>query len=817
MTISSKPAFACTSYQAHSGYEGIKNKIQEKNPEYFSGEAKTFKQAKAETSTRVATSRIGSTIGVGSKTVKASSTIRKKAKPSSETRSFLQQMKKRAKPKEQDADVLLVPDGDGNAIRQEIDPADAFTADQTTANTKTQQTEASTTDIQIANPDVGSKMQIEDEKPNKEDPNIQTDEVTIENDKPAGTDDSSTQYRIANKGEKVATKGSKASQAPQKKELSQEEQDEIRRQKEERAKKRMDERNSLIQDSLKEGPLVYELYALLMHSGGAYGGHYYTFIKSFEDDKWYKFDDTNVTEIDPDELPSRAFGGSQSSNGYMLLYRQLSSADEKLETVSNEDIPAYLKQIIEKEAKREEIIEQRKIAKSNIMNLRIFHQLEVKLIPTNLKDTLEDLLDKTIAEYKIPNVDRKNIRLRAYQPNTDSMMETYTGRESKTLEELKIFSHKILAVEIKTDNQVFEEFDADRIAFKIAPWRPEIATLEESDLQVKKVWVSRDASFGELVLATATELGIPTERLRIYRKLVSHGIPTADNLTIEENLDKPFEELKLFEAMLLFAEQVENSTDSPKWAQEFEKDAFRCKIRFNNPYKDVTSDFGIEYNQTLWIDSRQSLSDMKAALCKSLDLNSDEVIIKKGGKMGTEIKDLRATVESQNLINGSSIFLEFGRPSKPGEIRVFFMLATKYDPERDNFSHQYEDLCELTIDGALKPSEIKPMLVEELKKRKNIEINPEKVRLREKVSERITKVYREVSLKSQQVSDKKQIAVELLDYEDKLSPKEVVAVIRLWDSEKHELGPRTDVIIEKNKTLLALGEKIHKLYPHINV
>ena len=47
-----------------------------------------------------------------------------------------------------------------------------------------------------------------------------------------------------------------------------------------------------------------------------------------------------------------------------------------------------------------------------------------------MKDTLNDLLEKTIAEYKIVNVDRSNIRLRTYQPNTDSLLETYTGREN---------------------------------------------------------------------------------------------------------------------------------------------------------------------------------------------------------------------------------------------------------------------------------------------------------------------------------------------------------------------------------------------------
>ena len=48
---------------------------------------------------------------------------------------------------------------------------------------------------------------------------------------------------------------------------------------------------------LKQGDLVYELYAVLVHSGSAIGGHYYAYNKSFEDGKWYNYNDSNVSEI----------------------------------------------------------------------------------------------------------------------------------------------------------------------------------------------------------------------------------------------------------------------------------------------------------------------------------------------------------------------------------------------------------------------------------------------------------------------------------------------------------------------------------------
>jgi len=47
----------------------------------------------------------------------------------------------------------------------------------------------------------------------------------------------------------------------------------------------------------REGMFVYELFSVLIHSGGAYGGHYYAYIKDVETGKWHNFNDTVVREI----------------------------------------------------------------------------------------------------------------------------------------------------------------------------------------------------------------------------------------------------------------------------------------------------------------------------------------------------------------------------------------------------------------------------------------------------------------------------------------------------------------------------------------
>lgn len=61
----------------------------------------------------------------------------------------------------------------------------------------------------------------------------------------------------------------------------------------------------------------------MVHSGGAYGGHYYAFIKSFEDNKWYSFNDYQISELDPKDISDRVNGGLSNETAYVLFYKEI--------------------------------------------------------------------------------------------------------------------------------------------------------------------------------------------------------------------------------------------------------------------------------------------------------------------------------------------------------------------------------------------------------------------------------------------------------------------------------------------------------------
>lgn len=94
-------------------------------------------------------------------------------------------------------------------------------------------------------------------------------------------------------------------------------------------------------ESNEEGKLdpnfEYRLKGILVHSGVAQGGHYYSFIYDHVSEKWFKYDDEDVSPFDPANIETECFGGVQRrswhgsssmemevfSNALMLFYEKV--------------------------------------------------------------------------------------------------------------------------------------------------------------------------------------------------------------------------------------------------------------------------------------------------------------------------------------------------------------------------------------------------------------------------------------------------------------------------------------------------------------
>jgi len=65
-------------------------------------------------------------------------------------------------------------------------------------------------------------------------------------------------------------------------------------------------------------------------------------------------------------------------------------------------------------------------------------------------------------------------------------LETFTGREDRTLEQLRIGSHKCLLLETKRDNEIFEEYVAGKQSLRLAVWSRDVCSLDDNNLKTLK-------------------------------------------------------------------------------------------------------------------------------------------------------------------------------------------------------------------------------------------------------------------------------------------------------------------------------------------
>lgn len=61
-------------------------------------------------------------------------------------------------------------------------------------------------------------------------------------------------------------------------------------------------------------PLIYDLVGVINHYGSMNFGHYVAFAKNSRNSKWYEFNDSSVSHIEPDAVCTSA--------AYVLFYKK---------------------------------------------------------------------------------------------------------------------------------------------------------------------------------------------------------------------------------------------------------------------------------------------------------------------------------------------------------------------------------------------------------------------------------------------------------------------------------------------------------------
>lgn len=190
--------------------------------------------------------------------------------------------------------------------------------------------------------------------------------------------------------------------------------------------------------------LDYDLFAVLMHSGSAMGGHYFAYIKpNAPEGPWFSFDDSAVTSLhDVNEPLKLAFGGSGAGAGasaYMLMYqRRQTDASAVAPTAYISSLPASLCAVVEAEdaefqRQRQEYLAELRMLDITVVvangNIEQEHRFRFDM-ETRLGD-----VQSQVIEAVAPAVGNGLCRLRLYVPELSWRKESFEGKEISTLKE----------------------------------------------------------------------------------------------------------------------------------------------------------------------------------------------------------------------------------------------------------------------------------------------------------------------------------------------------------------------------------------------
>ncbi|XP_064552476.1 ubiquitin carboxyl-terminal hydrolase 47 isoform X3 [Drosophila montana] len=241
-----------------------------------------------------------------------------------------------------------------------------------------------------------------------------------------------------------------------------------------------------LKQDLLSGPYIYELFAIMIHSGSASGGHYYAYIKDFDNDEWFCFNDQNVSTITQEDI-QRSFGGpngsyyssayTSSTNAYMLMYRQVDAKRNELVVKCN-DFPEHIKSLLPKLHAEEDTRVSRLGRHITVTDLALPHLYKPRVYFYNpllkkLKMTRVylsqsfDVNKVLMSAYDMLNVEQfaplSRCRLVAYNSSMDTIIQSLENCTDPALTELRS-SHNYnldFLLEYRAEDQQFENYASD--------------------------------------------------------------------------------------------------------------------------------------------------------------------------------------------------------------------------------------------------------------------------------------------------------------------------------------------------------------------
>lgn len=591
------------------------------------------------------------------------------------------------------------------------------------------------------------------------------------------------------------------------------------------------------------GDHVYQIMSVLVHVGSAQAGHYFAFIRDEPSDRWLKFNDSVVEEVDLSQLQAVLGGcgemeGTESTktpnsmNPYMVLYRR--KTQDVLVRVESSVIPADLRTEIEEENMKFQEMKKEWEEERKWMYVTVYHELgPAKSFKFHQERTILELCKLAAVSFGIEDdiFIQGRLRLRVFDPLKNVMLAPFDNPLT-VLQDCLDTQQKMkpLKIEIREEGEEFSEFFPDAVSVKILLLQDscEMEPLEISFHNHLDLLVPKEGNIGKVRELVAAKLGIsvtetslvwfrgnqPSELTEDESFVKDIHLDHGDTIHVERRLrhDEPLRLISYFEglanqATIYFNDPSSSFDISPEEIPPNDKNSVISLVKELNITSNCVS---------LTIDLRKTLQDLKVMIGSQFRLSPQEFKVRRT-MGGVELKDLKMSLLEHGLVEGSNVNIKLGSPLSVGE----FQFLVKYVPVLEEAPHS---LGPVVIKQNMTISELKEMLFNKFAESHHI---PKCTRFRMRMATgtgvpgglvlkgvmcdgmSIAQVY------GDSLCDGKTIAIQKIHNDELFTSNHMLLRIRLWRPSLKMLYPIEEIGVFKTACFDDLKEHLSLLYREI--
>jgi hypothetical protein len=236
------------------------------------------------------------------------------------------------------------------------------------------------------------------------------------------------------------------------------------------------------------------------------------------------------------------------------------------------------------------------------------------------------------------------------------------------------------------------------------------------------------------------------------------------------------------------------------------------EVKYNIPGKE-------EFDQTLHVSKKMTFKELKALMAPVVGLSVDEFKVSRGmGHWRVEVKNESESLEDNRLMDGSKLLVEKGSPLREGETKINFYF---FDPQLKRFKEAFEELFEMNIDETIAMSALRENLAKRMKEDKNIEVNPEHIRIREVFSKSPSKVLRGNGTLKDALNvlyNGKSLAVQEIEGPEQAKSEDSLSLfVQQFYPSKYEVGQKVEMILTETTPISEFKKMIASKYDIKNV